>query len=91
MLKALSATELPQAANKSFHGMVTIKFLPRKVVRILLMLKLLPFIFSFFKYSSKTLQQVLDELTTSQDLKFVLSYICGDYGECFRFCIMFKL
>ena len=36
---------------------------------------------NYFKYASKTLQQVLDEITDNDDLKAVLSYSFGDYGE----------
>ncbi|XP_076452780.1 all-trans-retinol 13,14-reductase-like [Babylonia areolata] len=72
--------ELISLANKSFNGIVILKVLPRFVVTVLLKTGLYRLLFSCFKYSAFTLQETLDGLTSNQDLKTVLSYICGDYG-----------
>ena len=70
-----------QTANNSFNGIIILKVLPRKLVAVLLKTGLYKVIFSCFKYTSVTLQETLDGLTDNKDLKTVLSYICGDYGE----------
>ena len=36
---------------------------------------------NYFKYSQRTLTEVLEELTDNQDLRAVLGYCFGDYGE----------
>ena len=35
----------------------------------------------YFQLSSKTVKQVLDSLTDNKDLKAVLAYSFGDYGQ----------
>ena len=35
----------------------------------------------FFKFSKRSLKEVLDELTENKDLKAVLAYNFGDYGK----------
>ncbi|KAL8584777.1 hypothetical protein ACOMHN_035696 [Nucella lapillus] len=72
--------ELISLADRSFNGIVILKVLPQWLVTILMKTRLYRLLFSYFKYSSVTLQETLDGLTTNQDLKTVLSYICGDYG-----------
>jgi all-trans-retinol 13,14-reductase len=69
-----------QVADRAFDGIIIMKFLPLWLVKILISTGLYRIFFKCFKYTEKTLQQVLDELTNDQDLKATLSYICGDYG-----------
>ena len=68
-----------QEAHGSFNGIVMLKVLPKPLVAFLMKTGLFR-LFSCFKYTSVTLQETLDGLTDNQDLKTVLSYICGDYG-----------
>ena len=68
-----------QDADHSFNGIIILKVLPKLLVAFLMKTGLYR-LFSCFKYTSVTLQQTLDGLTDNQDLKTVLSYICGDYG-----------
>ena len=69
-----------QVGDRSFTGIVALKVLPKLLVAFLLKTGLFRLFFSCFKYTSVTLQETLDRLTDNQDLKTVLSYICGDYG-----------
>lgn len=72
--------DLVSKADKSFDGIIILKFIPKRLAMFLIHTGLYRLLFSCFKYTSRTLQEVLDELTDDQDLKAVLSYICGDYG-----------
>ncbi|XP_070205983.1 all-trans-retinol 13,14-reductase-like [Littorina saxatilis] len=72
--------ELISVADKAFNGIIILKVLPRWLVTILLKTGVYRLLFSCFKYTEVTLQETLDGLTDNQDLKTVLSYICGDYG-----------
>ena len=62
-------------------GVVLFKMLPKWLVSIVIKLGLVNFLTKYFKYSSKTVKQVLDELTDNKQLKAVLSYSFGDYGK----------
>ncbi|XP_005089177.1 all-trans-retinol 13,14-reductase [Aplysia californica] len=69
-------------ASKSFLGIVMLKAMPKLLVRFLVMSGLYKLVFACWRkgYTEKTLQEVLDGLTSNKELKVVLSYICGDYG-----------
>ena len=75
-----TAASCCQDADHSFNGIIILKVLPKLLVAFLMKTGLYRLFFSCFKYTSVTLQQTLDGLTDNQDLKTVLSYICGDYG-----------
>ncbi|XP_074658852.1 all-trans-retinol 13,14-reductase-like [Tubulanus polymorphus] len=67
-------------SRKSIMGKITMKFLPRWIGRILIKTGLIHAMSKFFKYSQRSLAEVLDELTDNQELKAVLAYSFGDYG-----------
>ena len=70
-----------QDANKSYTGAVVLKLLPKAIVNFAVSTGLISLITNFFKYSSRTLTEVVDELTNNEELKAVLCYSFGDYGE----------
>ena len=49
--------------------------------KILIKTGLLNYVTDFFKFSEKTVLDVLDEIITDKDLKAVLAYNFGDYGK----------
>jgi len=61
-------------------GMMMVKGLPKWIVRILSATGVLHLMTKYFKYSKRTVKEVLDELTQDDDLKAVLAYSWGDYG-----------
>ena len=73
-------------------GLVSLKFMPRWIARILVKTGLIHLMTRYFYYSRKSVDQVLNEMTDNKDLKAVLAYSFGDYGKhyCF-FCIFSKL
>ncbi|CAG5133384.1 unnamed protein product [Candidula unifasciata] len=74
--------KLMKDANKSFFGFIALKVIPASIARFLINSSLYRLVFKCYRkgYASRSLQQVLDELTGNKKLKLVLSYICGDYG-----------
>ena len=61
--------------------MMLVKVLPKWIVRILIATGLINVITSYFKLARRTLKQALDDITDDADLKAVLSYCFGDYGQ----------
>uniref|UniRef100_A0A0B7AWV0 Amine oxidase domain-containing protein n=1 Tax=Arion vulgaris TaxID=1028688 RepID=A0A0B7AWV0_9EUPU len=78
----LSYKNLVKDAADSFYGIVALKVWSRLLVRVLLTTGVYHILFKCYRkrYTSKTLQEVLDQLTDNKELKLVLSYTCGDYG-----------
>ena len=62
-------------------GVVALKMQPMWLAGLLAKTGLVHLFTKYFKYSSRTLEEVLDELTDNKDLKAVLGYSFGDYGE----------
>ena len=52
-----------------------------KLVKWIISLRLLNIFTSYGKYTGMTTQQYLDSITDNKDLKAVLAYCFGDYGE----------
>eukprot|EP01134_Creolimax_fragrantissima_P002616 CFRG2616T1 len=67
-------------ARKAMLGFVSLKLMPKLLAKVLVRTGLVHWYTSYFKLSSKTLNQVLDDITTNPTLKAVLSYNFGDYG-----------
>ncbi|GFO13734.1 all-trans-retinol 13,14-reductase [Plakobranchus ocellatus] len=59
-----------------------LKLIPWPIARLLVVTGLYRLMFRCYRrrYTERTLQEVLDELTDNGELRLVLSYICGDYG-----------
>uniref|UniRef100_A0A0B7B8V7 Amine oxidase domain-containing protein n=1 Tax=Arion vulgaris TaxID=1028688 RepID=A0A0B7B8V7_9EUPU len=78
----LKYRDLVQDAAGSFISVVILKLLPRRLVSFLVKTGLPRLVMTFFRkgYATRTVQEVLDELTNNQELKLVLCYIYGDYG-----------
>ena len=73
---------LCEKVKKSFVRAVSFKMLPRSLVRMLRWTGLIRLLDKgYHKYSSITLQEIVDSLTDNTDLKAVLMYNWGDYGS----------
>jgi len=66
--------------RKNMLGQMQLKGMPKWLTKILVATGLVHKMTDYFKYSSRTLQSVLDEITDNKDLKAVLAYSFGDYG-----------
>jgi len=58
-----------------------LKTLPTRLVDWIIKLRLLNIFTSYGEYASLTTQQFLDSITDNKELKAVLAYCYGDYGE----------
>eukprot|EP00794_Sanderia_malayensis_P003298 gene3298-3781_t len=67
-------------AKKSMNGLILIKMMPSLIARFLIWSGLIHYVTDFFKYSRKTVNDVLDETVQDKDLRAVLAYNFGDYG-----------
>ena len=70
-----------QDVRKNMLGMVSLKSMSRWLGRALINTHLLRRFTRYFDYSQRSVKQVLDELTDNEELKAVLAYNFGDYGE----------
>lgn len=61
--------------------MVLLKLVPVPLAKFLVSTGLANRISSFFRYASRTLTDVVNELTQNKDLRSVFCYIFGTYGE----------
>lgn len=61
--------------------MVLLKLVPVPLAKFLVHTGLANRISSFFRYSSRNLTEVVNELTQNKDLRAVFSYVFGTYGE----------
>ena len=70
---------------KSLRGATTyvamLKLLPKTLAEVLVSSGLLLWMVPAFRYYQRSLSDVLNELTDNADLKAVLAYSYGDYGE----------
>lgn len=65
--------------------MVLLKLLPTPLAKFLVHTGLASRLSSFFRYASRSLTDVVSELTQNKDLRAVMSYIFGTYGEMIQF------
>lgn len=70
--------------------MVLLKLLPSPIARFLVHTGLVSRLSSFFRYASRSLSDVVSELTQNKDLRAVMSYIFGTYGEMIQFSDLTK-
>ena len=77
----LASPLVQQAVRKSVESFASLKVMPKRLAKFLISTGLVNLLTDFFKYSKKTLKEVLDELTDNKELKAVLAYNFGDYGE----------
>lgn len=61
--------------------MVLLKLLPSPIAKFLVHTGLASRLSSFFRYASRSLTDVVSELTQNKDLRAVMSYIFGTYGK----------
>ena len=61
--------------------MLVLKLKAKWLCRLLISTGLLARITKFFNFTTRTLQEVLDDLTDDDELKAVLGYSFGDYGK----------
>jgi len=73
---------LLKKARKSMAGFVLMKTLPLWLAKFAIRTGLVNVFTDFFKYSGKSVKEVIDELLKDDDLKAVLAYNFGDYGTC---------
>ncbi|KAK6190807.1 hypothetical protein SNE40_002594 [Patella caerulea] len=71
---------LIHVARTGLKGMMMMKIIPKWLSKILAATGIVDLLTNYFKYSRKTVTEVLNELTDNQELKATLSYIWGDYG-----------
>ena len=64
-------------------GYVAFKIMPEWLATIFLKTGIADWMTKFFKYSKRTVTEVLEELTDNKDLQTVLAYNFGDYGRPF--------
>ncbi|XP_077979087.1 all-trans-retinol 13,14-reductase-like [Glandiceps talaboti] len=72
--------QLLKECRKSMMGHVMTKTLPPWLASIMSSTGLINWMTPFFKFSQRSLQDVLEELTDNKDLQTVLAYSFGDYG-----------
>ncbi|KAM8973549.1 all-trans-retinol 13,14-reductase [Pelodytes ibericus] len=60
--------------------MGVLKMLPLPIARFLCRIGLVKLISPFFRYASRSVTEVINELTDNKELRAVLSYIFGTYG-----------
>ena len=62
-------------------GYVAFKLMPEWLARFMLKTGIANWMTKFFKYSGRSVAEVLEELTDDKDLRTVLAYNFGDYGK----------
>ncbi|KAH9515074.1 hypothetical protein Btru_019113 [Bulinus truncatus] len=74
--------DMVKDATSSMKWYSMLKILPRWLTRFLVWSRLYKLVLKSYRkgYIDMSLQDVLDELTEDQELKAVLSYLCGNYG-----------
>ena len=78
----LFQTAVFQKVRRSSYAPYILKFMPLWLAKLLVVTGVYRLIYrDYFKYSQMSLQEVLDGITDNADLKAVLSYIIGDYGN----------
>lgn len=66
--------------RQSMLGNLGLRTMPKWVTKFLVTTGLVHKMTDYYKFSTRTVQDVLDELTDNKDLKAVLAYSFGDYG-----------
>lgn len=69
-----------QECRKSILGFMAFKLMPVWLATIMFKTGLVHWMTNFFKFSKRTVSEVLSELTSNKDLQTVLAYNFGDYG-----------
>uniref|UniRef100_A0A4W3HGQ7 Retinol saturase, tandem duplicate 2 n=1 Tax=Callorhinchus milii TaxID=7868 RepID=A0A4W3HGQ7_CALMI len=72
--------ELVKAAYKRIPVMAMIKMIPLWLALFLIRTGIINWITSMFKLAVTPLNEVVNKLTSNQDLRAVMCYICGNYG-----------
>lgn len=72
--------QLIDKTRNEVKGFVSLKFMPSWMSRLLVKTGLVNYTTDYFKLSSRTLTEVLEEITQDKELRAVLSYNFGDYG-----------
>lgn len=72
---------LCKEVGKGVWVMVLLKFLPTPIANFLVRTGLASRLTSFSRYASRSLTDVVNELTQNKDLRAVFSYIFGTYGK----------
>lgn len=62
-------------------GYVAFKLMPVWLAKFMFTTGISNWMTKFFKYSKKSVAEVLEELTDDKDLQTVLAYNFGDYGK----------
>lgn len=70
-----------QEAVKCSTAISILKVLPKRVAMFLLSSGILHWFYPSLKYLTKTVKEVLDEITTNQHLRALLTYCYGNYGK----------
>ncbi|PFX24730.1 all-trans-retinol 13,14-reductase-like [Stylophora pistillata] len=66
--------------RKSMPGYVAFKLMPEWLAKFMFTTGIADWMTKFFKYSKRSVAEVLEELTDDKDLQTVLAYNFGDYG-----------
>ncbi|CAH2274996.1 all-trans-retinol 13,14-reductase [Pelobates cultripes] len=72
--------KLVKKVSGRVSDMVVLKMLPLPLARFLCRIGLVKLISPFFRYASRSVSNVINELTDNKELRTVLSYIFGTYG-----------
>ena len=62
-------------------GLMMVKVMPKWIARLLIATGIINKMTKYFTYARRTVEEVLNELTDDADLKALLSYSFGDYGD----------
>ncbi|XP_070565714.1 all-trans-retinol 13,14-reductase-like [Ptychodera flava] len=72
--------DMLKECRKNMLGHITTKMLPKGLSSVLAATGLINRMTDYYKYSQRTVQEVVEEITDNKDLQTVLSYSFGDYG-----------
>ncbi|KAM5172105.1 all-trans-retinol 13,14-reductase [Mantella aurantiaca] len=72
--------KLVKKVSNRVRDMGILKFLPLPIARFLCKIGLVKWFSPFFRYASRSVTEVIQELTNNKELQTVLSYIFGTYG-----------
>ncbi|XP_078522857.1 all-trans-retinol 13,14-reductase [Lissotriton helveticus] len=72
--------QLVKSASRSVSHLAVLKMIPLPLAKFLAWTGLVAWLSPFFKLASRTVTQVVNELTENEELRAVLGYIFGTYG-----------
>ncbi|KAJ1091606.1 hypothetical protein NDU88_004724 [Pleurodeles waltl] len=72
--------QLVKSASRSVYHVVVLKIIPLPLARFLIWTGLVAWLSPFFRLASRTVTQVVNELTENRELRAVFGYIFGTYG-----------